>query len=73
MNFYYDPILGLQYTYLGDLFLIDIDAIPILDFTNFNIEDWIKHFPQMGVKLVDTTEAQYPIIERVLNITEYRL
>ena len=28
MNYYYHPILGLQYDYLGDLFLIDIDCIP---------------------------------------------
>ena len=41
MNFYYDPILGLQYTYLGDLFLIDIEMLPL--------------------------------IEQVLNITEYKL
>jgi hypothetical protein len=73
MNFYYDPILGLQYTYLGDLFLIDIDAIPVLDFTNFNIEDWIKYMKQAGIQLVDTTEPKYPIIEQVLNITEYKL
>ena len=73
MNFYYDLILGLQYTYLGDFFLIDIDAIPVLDFTNFNIEDWIKHTKQAGIQLVDTTEPKYPLIERVLNITEYRL
>jgi hypothetical protein len=70
MNFYYDPILGLQYTYLGDIFLIDIDAIPVLDFT---IEDWIKHMWRVGIQLVDTTEPKYPIIERVLNITDYRL
>lgn len=46
MNFYYDPILGLQYTYLGDLFLIDIEAIPVSD---SRVEEWIKKFSQVGI------------------------
>lgn len=28
MNFYYDPILGLQYDFIGCGFAIDIDSIP---------------------------------------------
>ena len=28
MNFYYDPILGLQYDYLGETFTIDKSNIP---------------------------------------------
>lgn len=60
MNFYYDPILGLQYTYLGNLFLIDIAMLP----QNFDIEENIK-------LLVESIKKPY--IERVLNITEYRL
>ena len=30
LNYYYDPILGLQYTYLGGFISIDIDSIPEL-------------------------------------------
>lgn len=71
MNFYYDPILGLQYTYLGDLFLIDIEMLP-QDF-NMSTEEILKYIRQIGIQLVDTTEPKYPIIEQVLNITEYRL
>ncbi len=66
MNFYYDPILGLQYTYLGDLFLINIDAVPQLD-----VKKWTELIRQTGMYPIVPTE--HPIIERVLNITEYRL
>lgn len=69
MNFYYDPILGLQYTYLGDLFLINIDSIP--QNFEFDAEQWIKYIRETGVQPI--TPSEYPIIERVLNITEYRL
>jgi hypothetical protein len=66
MNFYYDPILGLQYTYLGDLFLIDVDALP-----SFDVEQWMKYMRQTGLQIVESGTS--PIIERILNITEYRL
>lgn len=69
MNYYYDPILGLQYDYLGELFLIDIEMIP--QDTEFNIEYWIKYINQTGVMLVDSVET--PIIEKFLNITNYKL
>jgi hypothetical protein len=69
MNYYYDPILGLQYDYLGELFLIGIDMLP--QDTEFNIEYWIKYINQTGVMLVDSVSS--PIIERVLNITNYKL
>jgi hypothetical protein len=69
MNYYYDPILGLQYDYLGELFLIDIDMLP--QDTEFNIEYWIKYINQTGVMVVDSVYS--PIIERVLNITNYKL
>jgi hypothetical protein len=69
MNYYYDPILGLQYDYLGELFLIDIDMLP--QDTEFNIEYWIKYINQTGVMLLDSVSS--PIIERVLNITNYKL
>ena len=60
MNFYYDPILGLQYTYLGDIFLIDVVMLP----QDFDTEDKIK-------LLIDSIKKPY--IERVLNITEYKI
>lgn len=66
MNFYYDPILGLQYTYLGDLFIIDVDALP-----QFDVEYWMNFLKQTGLILIDPTEQ--PAIEQILNITEYRL
>jgi hypothetical protein len=67
MNYYYDPILGLQYNYLGELLLIDIDMLP----QDIDIEYWIKYINETGVMLVDSVNS--PIIERVLNITEYKL
>ncbi len=67
MNYYYDPILGLQYNYLGELLLIDIEMLP----QDIDIEYWIKYINETGVMLVDSINS--PIIERVLNITEYKL
>ena len=69
MNYYYDPILGLQYTHLGNLFLIDIDALP-KNF-EFNAERWVKYIREMGVQPI--TQSEIPIVEQVLNITEYRI
>lgn len=69
MNFYYDPILGLQYNYLEELFLIDIDMLP--EDIKFDSEYWIKYIKEMGVMLMDTTNS--PIIQRVLNITNYKI
>lgn len=66
MNFYYDPILGLQYTLLTDFFTIDIDAIPKLD-----IEYWLKFIKETGVLPIDSTSSQY--IEYNIKITDYKL
>lgn len=38
MNFYYHPILGLQYTGLAPIFEIDLCVIP----EDLNIEEFIK-------------------------------
>lgn len=62
MNFYYDPILGLQYTYLGDLFLIDVDALP-----QVSEEVILKYIRQAGIY------QNNPTIERILNITNYKI
>lgn len=47
MNFYYDPILGLQYKCLGDLFIIDLECLP-QDF-KFDKEEWLRLIREMGV------------------------
>lgn len=69
MNFYYDPILGLQYNYLGDLFLIDIEMIP--QNYKFDAEKWIKYMREIGIQKVESYKS--PIIETILNITNYKL
>ena len=66
MNFYYDPILGLQYDYLGDFFIVDIASIPELD-----LKETLNLINRMGILIVDT----YPKmdIQVIGNITEYKL
>jgi hypothetical protein len=64
MNFYYDPILGLQYDYLGDLFTININYIP-----EETIEKMIELFKQIGIMPLDMS----PQIEKIVNITNYKL
>ena len=66
MNFYYDPILGLQYTYLGELFLINIDALP-----QFDVEYLLNFLKEPGLMPIDPIEQ--PAIEQILNITNYKL
>jgi hypothetical protein len=66
MNYYYDPILGLQYTYLGNLFEINIEDIP-----QFDVEQWMSILKQTGIMIIDRTKQ--PVTERVFNITEYKL
>ena len=67
MNFYYDPILGLQYDCLGELFIIDLNCVP----QNINLEEFIKEckkFASVGI-----TPIQYSSVEIIGQITEYRL
>jgi hypothetical protein len=64
MNFYYDPILGLQYDYLGDMFTIDVNYIP-----KVTIEKMTKLFKQIGILPLDTS----PQTERFINITNFKL
>ena len=66
MNFYYDPILGLQYDYLGDFYRINFINLP-----EVNIEDMLKLLSEMGVMVVDSSPKVE--IEQVLNITEYKI
>jgi len=57
LNYYYHPLLGLQYTYLEDLITIDIDAIP--QDLNFDTEKWLKYLKATGCRLVDPTSTNY--------------
>lgn len=67
MNFYYDPILGLQYNYLGELFIIDLNCIP----QDINLEEFIKEWKKSAS--VSITPIQYSSVEIIGRITEYRL
>jgi hypothetical protein len=64
MNFYYDPILGLQYDYLGDMFTIDVNYIP-----KETIEKMTMLIKQIGILPLDMS----PQTERFINITNYKL
>ena len=66
MNFYYDPILGLQYDYLGDFFIVDIASIP-----EVSAEKMLKLFDEMGIMIVDSSPKMD--IQVIGNITEYKL
>lgn len=47
INFYYDPILGLQYNNLGEFFTIDLECLP--QDTKFDSELWLKHIREVGL------------------------
>jgi hypothetical protein len=66
MNYYYDPILGLQYNFLPDFFIINIDAIPKL-----NNEDWLKLLEETCV--FPTEPFPGNSVEYIFKITDYRL
>lgn len=66
MNIYYDPILGMKYDYLGELFIIDLECLP----QDFN-EQWMKYFKETRVQLLDFSPQ--PCCEIVGQITNYRL
>ena len=68
-NFYYDVILGLQYTYLGELIIFDIEAIP--DDIKYDTEQILKCVRELGVLMYDTTYT--PSFETVGQITECML
>lgn len=69
MNFYYDPILGLQYDCLGDYCIIDIEMLP--QNIKFDIEEWMKYLKDIKVQLYDTVRSTP--IEKILKITDYKL
>lgn len=67
LNYYYDPILGLQYTYLGGLISIDIDSIPELP-----TDIILKMFMEQGVQFLERSGAIYSEIN-LEEITDYQL
>ena len=67
MNFYYDPILGLQYDCLGELFIIDLERIP----QDLNLYEFIKEWKKFAS--VDITPIEYSSVEIVGQITQYKL
>ena len=69
MNFYYDPILGLQYDYLGELFVIDLECIP--QDIKFGTDMWMEYVRQIGVYMLEPSSE--PCVEIVGQITEHKL
>lgn len=67
MNFYYDPILGLQYNYLGDMFIIDINYLT--QDIDFDLEQWIKYINQQGIQFLDTCNT----VQIIPNITNCKI
>ena len=66
MNFYYDPILGLQYEYLGELFIIDLACLP--KNIEFDSEQFLKHLRQTGVQLTSSSKGSpIEVLERITN------
>ena len=64
MNFYYDPILGLQYT-ATILYLIDLEMLPEkTDIDNF-LKEWQKFQNYLG--FIPSTHS---CVEPILNITQ---
>ena len=66
INIYYDPILGMKYDYLGELFILYLECIP-----QFDTEQWMKYLKEMRVQLLDFTSQ--PCCEIVGQITNYKL
>jgi len=69
MNFYYDPVLGLRYDSLGELFIIDLDCIP--QDIKFDTEYWIKYIKQTSVQIVKPFSES--CVQIVGQITQYKL
>ena len=65
MNFYYDPILGLQYTVLCFMLIVDIKDIP----KDLNLEEFYKKWHYFNEELgINLCNAQ-----RYFEITNYNL
>ena len=69
LNYYYDSILGLQYTYLGETIILDIEAIP--DDIKFDVDQWMKYIKETKLYLLESTST--PSFEIAVKITDYQL
>ena len=67
MNFYYDTILGLQYNYLGEIFIFDLKSLPKDMSVEKFLEDWRYWSNQMGIQPLEV----YHNVETVGQITDY--
>ena len=52
MNFSYDPILGLQYSF-GDLVYLDLECIP----EHYTWRDFMVDFCNRGIQIIDSTRG----------------
>ena len=64
MNIYYDPILGMKYDYLGELF---IGYIP--QDVEFDAEKLMRYFKETRIQILDSTPQ--PCCEIVGQIIDY--
>ena len=60
MNFYYDPVLGLQYSFDDNqsFCIIDLAMLP----KDFDINEWMYHWRKTGIPIynsVPKTELEY--------------
>ena len=69
MNYYYDPILGLKYTYLEEIVILDIDYLS--KDVNFDIHQWLKYFKEVRVQLCSISSQ--PCVESFCKITDYNI
>ena len=70
MNFYYDPIMGLQYNDIPfSFYIIDINAIPVD--LEFDVKKWMKYINQIGIQFVEPKSVNR--VEIFQQITNYML
>lgn len=65
MNYYYHPLLGLQYDFLGNWIVLDLEGLP--NTLKFDVELWKKYVNQTGISLL------VPKAEELVKITDYML
>jgi hypothetical protein len=69
MNFYYDPILGLQYDYLGEIIQFDVESLP----EDLNIQHFLEEWRRTYNIYLDAGIRIYPEVEIIGSITNYKL
>jgi NTP pyrophosphatase (non-canonical NTP hydrolase) len=65
MNYYYDPLLGLQYNFIGNWIVMNIEALP--KDLEFDVTLWKKYINQKGISFLTTKP------EELVKITDYML